>query len=279
MRARDMAMSKARRDLDWDGQFTHGFFPEQAKAIRDSRSPQTSRCAPCVEISARTKAPMSFSAICSREQRNSRIKEAKGFRLKALRSSLKAFSLKACSYDEAAASKRRHCIRKLPATRRSGCCILVFRGALYLFGIEHLWIPGGLSRQRPVNLQQEPDTMPTDCRDFWLFWPHWDCRRVRRGLFQRTSCSRYLTPGTNAYLGDFLLYRRYLSSHWQRLGPRIRDGVRANERSVDEPAEQVQRADPGIRESHSTFRLGSSPPNPWNISKICLGRRPAGFSM
>src|SRR5208283_4858904 len=28
--------------------------------------------------------------------------------------------------------------------------------------------------------------------------------------------ARYLTPGNGAYLGDFLLYRRYLSSHWQR---------------------------------------------------------------
>ena len=50
--------------------------------------------------------------------------------------------------------------------------------------------------------------------------------------------ARCLTPGNSAYLGDFLLYRRYLSSHWQRLGPRIRDGVRANERSVDESSEQ-----------------------------------------
>ena len=50
--------------------------------------------------------------------------------------------------------------------------------------------------------------------------------------------ARYLRPGNSAYLGDFLLYRRYLSSHWQRLGPRIRGGVRANERSVDESSEQ-----------------------------------------
>ncbi|MGO9020596.1 MAG: DUF2284 domain-containing protein [Syntrophobacteraceae bacterium] len=49
--------------------------------------------------------------------------------------------------------------------------------------------------------------------------------------------ARYLTPGNSAYLGDFLLYRRYLSSHWQRLGARIRSGVRANERSVDESSE------------------------------------------
>jgi len=50
--------------------------------------------------------------------------------------------------------------------------------------------------------------------------------------------ARCLTPANSAYLGDFLLYRRYLSSHWQRLGPRIRGGVRANVRSVDESSEQ-----------------------------------------
>ena len=46
--------------------------------------------------------------------------------------------------------------------------------------------------------------------------------------------SRCLVPGDDAYLGDFLLYRRYLSHHWPRLGPRIRGGVRANERPEDE---------------------------------------------
>jgi predicted metal-binding protein len=50
--------------------------------------------------------------------------------------------------------------------------------------------------------------------------------------------ARYLRPGDSACLGDFLLYRRYLSSHWQRLGPRIRGGVRVNDRSVDESSEQ-----------------------------------------
>ena len=59
------------------------------------------------------------------------------------------------------------------------------------------------------------------------------------GVFSNAPlASRYLTPGNGAYLGDFLLYRRYLSSHWQRLGPRIRGGSRANERSSDEPSEQ-----------------------------------------
>ncbi len=52
--------------------------------------------------------------------------------------------------------------------------------------------------------------------------------------------SRYLTPGNDAYLGDFLLYRRYLGPHWQRLGPRIRGGPPANERPADEPSEQYR---------------------------------------
>jgi len=48
----------------------------------------------------------------------------------------------------------------------------------------------------------------------------------------------YLKPESGTCLRDFLLYRRYLSSHWQRLGPRIRDGVRANERPEDESSER-----------------------------------------
>jgi predicted metal-binding protein len=52
--------------------------------------------------------------------------------------------------------------------------------------------------------------------------------------------SRFLTRGNGACLEDFLLYRRYLSSHWQRLGSRIRDGVRANERPADEPLDSYR---------------------------------------
>ena len=59
------------------------------------------------------------------------------------------------------------------------------------------------------------------------------------GVFSNAPlASRYLTPGNGAYMGDFLLYRRYLSPHWQRLGPRIRGGSRANERPSDESSEQ-----------------------------------------
>jgi predicted metal-binding protein/2-polyprenyl-3-methyl-5-hydroxy-6-metoxy-1,4-benzoquinol methylase len=49
--------------------------------------------------------------------------------------------------------------------------------------------------------------------------------------------AHYLIPGTEAYVGDFLLYRRYLTSHWQRLGDRIRQGSVANDRPLDEAPE------------------------------------------
>jgi phosphomethylpyrimidine synthase len=39
IRPRDLAMSKARRDLDWEGQFRHALFPEDARQIRRERSP------------------------------------------------------------------------------------------------------------------------------------------------------------------------------------------------------------------------------------------------
>ena len=38
-RPRDLAMSKARRDLDWEGQFRYALFPEDAQRIRMDRSP------------------------------------------------------------------------------------------------------------------------------------------------------------------------------------------------------------------------------------------------
>ncbi len=49
--------------------------------------------------------------------------------------------------------------------------------------------------------------------------------------------AHYLIPGTDAYVGDFLLYRRFLTSHWQRLGSRIRQGSRANDRTLEEAPE------------------------------------------
>lgn len=52
-RARDMAMSKARRDLDWEGQFKVALFPEEARSIRDSRSPRDRDvCTMCGEFCA-----------------------------------------------------------------------------------------------------------------------------------------------------------------------------------------------------------------------------------
>lgn len=51
---------------------------------------------------------------------------------------------------------------------------------------------------------------------------------------------RYLIPGTESYMGDFLLYRRYLTSHWQRLGDRIRHGERANDRPREEAPESFR---------------------------------------
>jgi len=53
MRVRDRAMSKARRDSDWEKQFAYGFFPEKARAIRDSRSPgNKSVCTMCGDFCA-----------------------------------------------------------------------------------------------------------------------------------------------------------------------------------------------------------------------------------
>lgn len=53
IKARDMAMSKARRDLDWEKQFTYALFPKEARAIRDSRSPKDREvCTMCGEFCA-----------------------------------------------------------------------------------------------------------------------------------------------------------------------------------------------------------------------------------
>lgn len=50
---RDMAMSKARRDSDWEGQFKEALFPEDAKRIRDQRSPKNKKvCTMCGDYCA-----------------------------------------------------------------------------------------------------------------------------------------------------------------------------------------------------------------------------------
>ncbi len=52
-RERDMAMSKARRDSDWEKQFSYALFEEDAKLIRSKRSPQDTRtCTMCGEFCA-----------------------------------------------------------------------------------------------------------------------------------------------------------------------------------------------------------------------------------
>jgi 5-hydroxybenzimidazole synthase len=53
-RPRDVAMSKARRDLDWAGQFKHALFPEDAMRIREERSPSCDEnvCTMCGEFCA-----------------------------------------------------------------------------------------------------------------------------------------------------------------------------------------------------------------------------------
>jgi len=53
VRERDIAMSKARRDCDWERQMSLAFFPETAKAIRDSRAPLDQKvCTMCGEFCA-----------------------------------------------------------------------------------------------------------------------------------------------------------------------------------------------------------------------------------
>jgi len=52
-RLRDLAMSKARRDSDWEEQFKNALFPQDAKKIREDRSPSDSRvCTMCGEFCA-----------------------------------------------------------------------------------------------------------------------------------------------------------------------------------------------------------------------------------
>ncbi|KAF0219348.1 MAG: thiamine biosynthesis protein [Geobacteraceae bacterium] len=52
-RRRDMEMSKARRDLDWERQFELALFPEDAKAIRASRTPEDeATCTMCGDFCA-----------------------------------------------------------------------------------------------------------------------------------------------------------------------------------------------------------------------------------
>jgi predicted metal-binding protein/ubiquinone/menaquinone biosynthesis C-methylase UbiE len=52
--------------------------------------------------------------------------------------------------------------------------------------------------------------------------------------------SRYLVPGSDSFAGHFMDYRRLLIPHWKRLPARIRKGISANDRPVEEPAEAYE---------------------------------------
>lgn len=62
-RERDKEMSKARRDLDWQKQFELALFPEDAKAIRASRTPEDeATCTMCGDFCASRGAGKLFAA-------------------------------------------------------------------------------------------------------------------------------------------------------------------------------------------------------------------------
>ena len=69
-RERDKEMSKARRDLDWEKQFKLALYPEDAKAIRASRTPEDEKtCTMCGDFCASRGAGKLFSADLSEEKR------------------------------------------------------------------------------------------------------------------------------------------------------------------------------------------------------------------
>ncbi|MEW6138400.1 MAG: phosphomethylpyrimidine synthase ThiC [Thermodesulfobacteriota bacterium] len=66
-RVRDVIMSKARRDSDWDGQFANALFPEDARRIRDDRSPSDSKvCTMCGEFCANRASALLFEETLSK---------------------------------------------------------------------------------------------------------------------------------------------------------------------------------------------------------------------
>jgi phosphomethylpyrimidine synthase len=69
-RERDKAMSKARRDLDWQKQFDLALFPEDARAIRASRTPEDeATCTMCGDFCASRGAGKLFAGDLSEEKR------------------------------------------------------------------------------------------------------------------------------------------------------------------------------------------------------------------
>jgi phosphomethylpyrimidine synthase len=52
-RERDMAISKARRDLDWERQFGLALYPEDARGVRNDRAPEDEKtCTMCGDFCA-----------------------------------------------------------------------------------------------------------------------------------------------------------------------------------------------------------------------------------
>jgi phosphomethylpyrimidine synthase len=69
-RERDKAMSKARRDLDWERQFALALYPEDARAIRASRTPEDeATCTMCGDFCASRGAGKLFARDLSEEKR------------------------------------------------------------------------------------------------------------------------------------------------------------------------------------------------------------------
>jgi phosphomethylpyrimidine synthase len=64
-RPRDLAMSKARRDLDWQGQFAQALFPEDAMRIRADRSPacDSTVCTMCGDFCANKASARMFQKV------------------------------------------------------------------------------------------------------------------------------------------------------------------------------------------------------------------------
>ncbi len=69
-RERDKQMSKARRDLDWEKQFKLALYPEDARAIRASRTPEDEQtCTMCGDFCASRGATKLFAGDLSEEKR------------------------------------------------------------------------------------------------------------------------------------------------------------------------------------------------------------------
>jgi phosphomethylpyrimidine synthase len=70
IKSRDMAMSKARRDLDWEKQFAHALFPEEARSIRRSRTPRDQEvCTMCGDFCANKGSANLFGHLLDRTKK------------------------------------------------------------------------------------------------------------------------------------------------------------------------------------------------------------------